>query len=235
MKKRCIYCLDYFDSITNDHVFPKSWYLRSVPKNIEKWKVPSCARCNNIYSKLEEELLTPLGLCMNTDNNDEKDIQRNILRSITPEHGKNSKDIASRTKKRKKLLADISFFKEIPSYGILPNFGPTTKILLPEYPTIRINPISLKKFGEKLTKGFTYIFYKLFIKKTDKIQIIIPQNININFVKELFQKFAYKHNNLGNSIIIERVKAEDNTEINILYYFNIWKKLQIYSHVKKFK
>src|SRR4030065_14138 len=118
MKKRCIYCLKYFDSITMDHVFPKSWYLKSVPKNIEKWKVPSCARCNNIYSKLEEKLLT-----------------------------------------------DISFFKEIPPYGILPNFGPTTRIVLPGYTTIRISPIDLEKFGGKLTKGFTYIFYNLLVRK----------------------------------------------------------------------
>jgi len=235
MKKKCIYCLKYFDSITMDHVFPKSWYLRSAPKNIEKWQVPSCAQCNNIYSKLEEELLTHLGLCLSTKNNDEKNIRRNILRSITPEYGKNAKDVNSRTKKRKKLLADISLFTEIPSYGILPNFGPTTKIVLPEYRTIRINAINLEKFGEKLTKGFTYIFYTLFIKKTDEIQVIITENRNFTFVKELFQKFAYKHNNLGNSIIIERIKAEDNTKIDILYYFNIWQKLQFYSYVKKMK
>lgn len=230
MKKRCIYCLKYFDSITMDHVFPKSWYLKSVPKNIEKWKVPSCARCNNIYSKLEEELLTQLGLCLNTDNNDEKDIQRNILRSINPEYGRNAKDIISRTKKRKKLLADISFFKEIPPYGILPNFGPTTKIVLPGYTTIRISPIDLEKFGGKLTKGFTYIFYNLLVRKTDEIKVIITEKKNINFVEELFQKFSNKHNNLGNSIIIERIKAEDNAKIDILYYFNIWGKLQFYSY-----
>ena len=93
----------------------------------------------------------------------------------------------------------------------------------------------MEKFGEKLTKGFTSIFYELLIRKTDKIQIIIHQDININFVKELFLKFAYKHNNLGNSIIIERIKAENNTEIDILYYFNIWQKLQFYSYVKKMK
>lgn len=235
MRKRCIYCLKYFNSITMDHVFPKSWYLKSVPKNIEKWKVPLCARCNNTYSKLEEELLTQLGLCLNTDNNDEKDIQRNILRSINPEYGRNAKDIISRTKKRKKLLADISFFKEIPSYGILPNFGPTTKIVLPGYTTIRINPIDLEKFGEKLTKGFTYIFYNLLVRKTDEIQVIITEKKNINFVEELFQKFSNKHNNLGNSIIIERIKAEDNTKIDILYYFNIWGKLQFYSYNKIIK
>lgn len=235
MKKRCIYCLQYFNSITTDHVFPKSWYLEGAPKNIKKWQVPSCAQCNNIYSKLEEKLLAHLGLCLNTEINDEKNIKRNILRSISPEYGKNAKDVNSRTKKRKKLLADISLFKEIPSYGILPNFGPTTKIVLPEYRTIRINPINLEKFGEKLTKGFTFIFYNLLINKIDEIKVIIHENRNINFVKELFQKFAYKHNNLGNSIIIERIKAENNTEIDILYYFNIWQKLQFYSHVKKMK
>jgi len=235
MKKRCIYCLKYFDSITVDHVFPKSWYFKEVPKNIKKWQVPSCVRCNNLYSKLEEELLTHLGPCINTKSNDEEYIQRKILRSINPEYGKNAKDANSRAKKRKKLLSDISIFKKIPSYGILPNFGPTTEIVLPEYPTIRINPINLEKFGEKLTKGFTFIFYELFIRKTDKIQIIIPQDININFVEELFLKFAYKHNNLGKSIIIERIKVEDNTKIDILYYFNIWQKLQFYSYVKKMK
>lgn len=235
MKNRCIYCLKYSDSITMDHVFPRSWYLKSTPENIEKWKVPSCNRCNNSYSKLEEELLLHLGLCLNKDNYDNRKIKEKILRSINPKCGKNIKDKRIRAKKRKNLIGDISIFKEIPSYGILPNFGPTTKMILPSYSTIRICPDNLTKFGKKLTKGFTYIFYNLFLNKLDEIQIFITDDRNINFVKELFQKFSKKHNNLGNSIVIERVRAEDKIKIDILYCFNIWDKLKFYSYVKKMK
>ena len=65
---QCVICLKNFnDSIegdfrTKEHVFPKSWYPESTPNDLEKWKVPSCKRCNNEYSFYEQDLLIRLGL-----------------------------------------------------------------------------------------------------------------------------------------------------------------------------
>ena len=47
---KCVICLKNFnysiedDSRTEEHVFPKSWYPKSTPNDLKKWKVPSCKK-----------------------------------------------------------------------------------------------------------------------------------------------------------------------------------------------
>ena len=49
---RCVHCLHEVDAITDDHLFPRSWYPTTTPQNLEKWKFPACGRCNREYGKV---------------------------------------------------------------------------------------------------------------------------------------------------------------------------------------
>ena len=60
--KRCVHCLKDIDEMTDDHLFPVSWYPKSTPENLAKWKFPSCKECNSNLGKIEEDLLWRLGL-----------------------------------------------------------------------------------------------------------------------------------------------------------------------------
>ena len=82
---KCVHCLKYSDNLTWDHVFPQAWYPDTTPPNIEKWKIPSCPRCNREYGKLEEDLLWRLGLSVDPKDQKSLGITNKVLRSTKPE------------------------------------------------------------------------------------------------------------------------------------------------------
>jgi len=51
-----------------DHVFPESWYPQTTPSNLEKWKIPSCIRCNSALGMMEDRLLIQLAHALDPDH-----------------------------------------------------------------------------------------------------------------------------------------------------------------------
>ena len=95
---RCVHCLKQFDTLTWDHVLPDSWYPDGV-YNFEKWEVPACERCNKELGKVEESLLTKLGLCLDPQELRSLGIPDRVLHSLNPLYGKNERDRTHRQKK----------------------------------------------------------------------------------------------------------------------------------------
>ena len=77
---------------TDEHVFPRAWYPKSTPDNLEKWKVPSCRKCNNEYSLYEQDLLVRLGHGLFKENEKCSRIIEKARRSIDPSYAKDEKD-----------------------------------------------------------------------------------------------------------------------------------------------
>jgi hypothetical protein len=61
---KCVHCLKDGVRVTDDHVFPRSWYPENTSASIEKWTIPACFQCNNEYGEIEQDLLIRLGLCI---------------------------------------------------------------------------------------------------------------------------------------------------------------------------
>src|SRR5690349_12578628 len=61
---RCVHCLRIVDEIELDHVFPNSWYPDSTPGTVQRWKAPSCPKCNRKHGRLENDLLLRLSMCV---------------------------------------------------------------------------------------------------------------------------------------------------------------------------
>src|SRR3989338_1624777 len=103
---QCTICLQNFndsikdDTKTKEHVFPKSWYLKSTPNGLEKWKIPSCRKCNNEYSLYEQNLLIRLGFGLFKENEKCSEIIEKARRSIDPTYAKNERDRQKRLKCR---------------------------------------------------------------------------------------------------------------------------------------
>lgn len=55
----CAYCGADGVEVTDDHVFPDSWYPDDHPPS-ERLLVPSCSPCNHRYGQLEERMFLPL-------------------------------------------------------------------------------------------------------------------------------------------------------------------------------
>ena len=80
----CPYCLKSFKRLTKDHIFPKSWYPESNPKNIQRLTIKVCNLCNKTHGKNEEELLWRFGLCLPWDDIYSQGIPQKVLKSINP-------------------------------------------------------------------------------------------------------------------------------------------------------
>lgn len=102
---RCVHCLKTCDTLTSDHVFPRSWYPETTPNDLEKWQMPACKKCNKKYGKIENYLLLRFGLCLDRNQEGAKGIPEKALRSINPKAGKNIKDSYHRQKIRQKILS----------------------------------------------------------------------------------------------------------------------------------
>jgi hypothetical protein len=55
-----MHCLKHPVQLDWDHVFPESWYPKTTPPNLEKWKVPSCIPSNSALGVIEDRLLIQL-------------------------------------------------------------------------------------------------------------------------------------------------------------------------------
>src|SRR4051795_1660521 len=105
---KCVHCLKDDAELTSDHMFPKSWYPDTTPENLEKWQFPCCRRCNQRYSKIEDDLLNRFALVLDAKHPASQGLVDAALRAIEPNAGRDEKDTASRAARRRKILATCS-------------------------------------------------------------------------------------------------------------------------------
>src|SRR5437868_14538801 len=79
---KCIHCRKVMAEKTKDHVFPSSWYPDSTPANVQRWTVPSCARCNKDFGAMEEILLVRFGLCVDPRKQAALGIDKKVKRAF---------------------------------------------------------------------------------------------------------------------------------------------------------
>lgn len=107
-KGRCVHCLRFADDITDDHVFPYSWYPESTPATVQRWTVPCCKRCNKELGAMESDLLVRLALCLDPKSEAARGIPEKALRSLGIDAGElTPKEREHREKRRLKLKAEL--------------------------------------------------------------------------------------------------------------------------------
>ncbi|MGB7573539.1 MAG: hypothetical protein WBN53_06725 [Thermodesulfobacteriota bacterium] len=160
---RCVHCLQHYEELTWDHIFPQGWYPNTTPKHLEKWKVPSCVSCNNMYSRVEEELFLKFALSIDPQNPRGAGVAVKGIRALREEFGKNQRDALSRKKKMEKLLRESAISKNIPKKGIYPGFEYKGKDE-DDKMSLLIEKRKLSKFIEKIVRGITYLEDKQYIE-----------------------------------------------------------------------
>lgn len=106
-----------------DHVFPRAWYGDDTPADIEKWQIPSCYSCNDEYGKLENDLLSRLGLSIDPNAPGAAGITKRALRSLNPAHGKSARDSGARRVRAEKLASELFHGKDIPRSATIPGLN----------------------------------------------------------------------------------------------------------------
>lgn len=226
---RCVYCLSHFEALTSDHVFPKSWYPETTPDNLEKWQVPSCDKCNQKYSKLENELLLKFGLCVDPLEAKSLGIADKVLRSVKAGCAKSELDRVHRQKRLERTMQEMVPAEKIPKESVFPNFGPWPGIQPEDKVGILVSAEQLQLFGEKLVRGITYKEYSRYIEEDHIIEIFFIGQKGAQIVVENIRRFGAEYH-CGPGIRVGVAFAGNDPQSG-LFDIEIWGRLHIYATV----
>ncbi|NMB59178.1 MAG: hypothetical protein GYA12_08420 [Chloroflexi bacterium] len=207
---------------------PNSWYPEGI-RNIEKWNVPSCRRCNEELGEIEERLLTTLGLCLDPLDENSSGIPDKVLRSVNELMGKDIRDISARRKKRELVLSNISILTDLPKQGLLPNFGPISDFNYNFYPVMYVEDADIKRFAEKVVRGIAYISNHSYIDIDYEIEHYVVDEIKMKkYISDLIQYGEiFKRES---AFIVRRLLAEDD-KVGGLYFIEIWGRFKFFVSV----
>jgi hypothetical protein len=224
---RCVHCLADGVVITDDHLFPKSWYPETTPLNLEKWKIPACRPCNQAYGRLEQDLLLGLGLCVDPNRPAAAGIARKAIDTLNPKKARNPLDAIKRR----------STFKRIQSRFVSKEFAEDSEALLPEIDPnrprgtigIRIPAKELLKFGEKIVRGMVFMTEGRYVESNEEATVFIvrpdeiPEALQIALdVGELFEREP--------GIRIRKATANDAPKASA-YVIDIWEQFRLYGMI----
>ncbi|OGZ97521.1 MAG: hypothetical protein A3G49_04420 [Candidatus Sungbacteria bacterium RIFCSPLOWO2_12_FULL_41_11] len=225
----CIHCLGYFKELTEDHIFPVSWYPDSTPENLEKWTAPSCEECNQKLGKIESEICLRVGPATNPSDSAASGIAESTMRRIKPDLARDSRSKGRKIAELKKLFKEFVVTTNLPP-AIMKNFGPSNKstryhILFLPYDKL------LDPFAEKIIRGLEYKLYNRFVTR-DKIirPVYLPDSTHFNEIEQLKEiiKQNGKETNRGPGFIIEHAHDKHGT---FLYHITIWGKFKFWADV----
>ena len=225
---KCVHCLKDGALVTDEHVFPKSWYPNTTPAGIEKWKIPACVQCNNDYSKIENDLLLRLGLCIDPKALGISGVVPKALRSINPQYAENERDARHRAAKRKQLLKQLRKGNDFPSDAIYPNLGEKWGRPLEEQVIVPFSASSLHQLGRKIVRGIFYVEDHKFIEPPYIIEIFVVHDARDLQAISALDKFGKVYAREP-GIVVCRALAAD--AISSLFTIDIWQQVKMYASV----
>lgn len=229
---KCVHCLTELREKTKDHVFPSSWYPDTTPSEVQRWTVPSCARCNGTLGRIEKELFVRLALGTDPTKAEASGMSKTALRSLGIGVGDLSpEEKTHRTALAKKVLMKVKPLKEHGEIGLLPGFGPHPGSRAGEQLVLNIPEDVLKPVSEKIVRGCEY-------KLNGGAYIEPPLHVKIYFVydrgAEDLTAFLERLpvTTLGPGFEVGRGQSPpEEGERIVLYRITIWGTLKIYASI----
>ena len=220
--KTCVYCIGEFEFLTDDHLFPKSWYPLSYSG--KKPKVPSCKQCNNKYGAVENRLKNTIGLTMDPRDPKYTHLWESENSALDPTRGKSEKDRIQRLKKLNSHTRSLLIGDQVPKDRIYPGFNLGPHILNGFQGALPLSEKDLSKFSEKLVRGFSYLD-GIIIPATFETDSSADIYSNSYEADSLLSRFG-KTIELGSFFSITRVVLEDG--FGSLFKYILWNRLVRY-------
>lgn len=232
LNQYCVYCLNYFEELTEDHIFPRAWYPDSTPKDIEKWVAPACFKCNNKLGKIEEEIYKKLAICTNSNDIAASGISEKAVHLYDLSSATNERDKKRKEANLKKILPSLMYTDKMPK-GLLKNFGPVKNT--PHKSTlIHVSiPKLLNPITEKIVRGLEFKLMGKLINTNRKIKTIhLPDSaevvaLELAQLNNVLEKSGVKVNR-GPGFIVRYAK---DIYGSMLYHITIWGKWEIWAAV----
>ena len=222
---QCVHCLGHFETLTWDHVFPKSWYPDTTPPNIAKWKIPACTRCNRDYGRLEEDLLWRLGLSIDPADQASLGVTDRVLKSVKPGLARSAKDREARRRKMARIVTQLSAVSSPTSEGLLPNFGLVPGLDYPVIVSIPIDQNALIRLGQKIIRGVTYLESGSLIDSSYSIRLyFLEDDKGHDFITKVRSRGQLHES--GPGISVTHAKTDEGG-LSSLWFIEIWRKLKM--------
>lgn len=225
----CVHCLKEVPKRNWDHVFPQGWYPDTTPENLEKWKIPTCKRCNDEYGKIEEDLGIILSACVNPESAHASGIWEKTLRAFDPAYGKNEKDRRARARKKQKLLEMIRTGNDIPDHGIYPGLGERWGRQRNEQIAVLVPAKHLQKIAEKIVKGLAFIEDKQLLDSDSEIEHHVVTKEGAEPITDMLRQFGETYSRGPGIEVIRAVTQDDG--VSALYKITIWGEFVMYVSV----
>ena len=173
---RCVHCLYFFSrsQLTDDHLIADAWYPDSVPQYARP-VVPSCIECNQRLGKIEGALGVRLGLCIDPNDPYAGELAKKAARAVNPGVARDPKDMAHRLGLRKMIMRDWLKPDEVPNSAVVPGFERMQDCQESELQAIGLEKRALDALGEKLVRGSSYLFSRLYVEAGHEITINLMQ------------------------------------------------------------
>jgi hypothetical protein len=225
-KGRCVHCLRFTDDITDDHVFPYSWYPESTPTTVQRWTVPCCRLCNKNLGTMETDLLVRLAFCLNPKLEAAKGVFEKALRSLGIGAGELApKEREHRENRRLKLKAEfipVTAGEQMPS--TIPGLAQTPGTAKDAVP---IPWAGLSIIAEKIARGCEYrMNRKKFVEQPYSVRTRIsePRIVEPQFLLRKTVK------DFGPGCEVMRIFATEDENL-VQYRILIWGTLCFYVHL----
>lgn len=225
---KCVHCLKDPVERNWDHVFPQSWFPDSTPKNLEKWKVPSCLNCNRELGAIESEFFVRIALCLNSNAHAFQGLSQRALRALKPELASNPGDKRAREALAKKLASEMLQGEQIPTTGTYPALGEKWGRPHGSGIAIQIPAESFRRITAKIVRGIVYVHGRKFIEPPHKIDFFALDDAGAQPIKVLLEQ-AGTTLELGPGLNVKRVMAPDG--ISAFYEIEFWQQFKAYASV----
>lgn len=198
---------------------------------MEKWKVPSCYKCNAEYGVLEQDMLMRLACCVDPNTAASSGIYRKVLRSMDARYAPNLKEAHIRIARRNKLLAQLLHGDQIPQVGIYPGLGERWNRSKDAQVAITIPESSFRRLTEKIVRGISFIEDQRFIEPPYSIDFYALEDTDSVPIRELLDRFGTEYAK-GPGILVNRAVMPDDG-VTAFISIEVWSSFKLYASIMR--
>lgn len=222
---RCIHCLNADEKWDWDHVMPVSWYPKTTPANLEKWKVPSCVPCNKRYGRIEETLLLRFSAALDPSSPAALGVADGPMRSMDPTKGRSDRDRRARAARKEKFCADLERFREIFA-DISTDISGEEIEMGDDRIVLGVHKDDLHAMIEKFVRGYVYIDQSRYIEKNEYLQTNVLENQYGRRLNMLIERYGAIEER-GPGLVVRRAYAVDSAGAG-LFSVRLWDRVELH-------
>ena len=226
---KCIHCLRTPVERNWDHVFPESWYPQTTPKNLAKWKIPSCVRCNRELGAIENEFFVRIALCLDPNSPAFKGLSEKALRAMNPRFASSATDERAREALARRVTSEMLQGAQIPSEGIFPALGERWGRPHGSGIALAIPVESFRRITEKIVRGLTYLDQQRFIEPPHQVQFFALDDEGARPLRDVLDSAGTTLAREPGIVVRRAVAPEDG--ISAFYEIDFWQQFKTYATV----